>query len=604
MGLVIPSNLIQTSPPEFSYISERSTHPTSFVISSLLTYLGILIFWPIIIYQLSKESVKKSLVIIFSIIAIYATFNVFFFQTNSGSLSPYLEFDNITGLINLTILQKILPFFIFIIVSTLLIFLFYKKRTEFVKGFLIILCSSFLIFGVRNIWHINNGYTIYTKNLSKFSNNTNKELTKTSINPPFTISRQGKNVVILFLDRALSSYFPYIIKQHPKLSKIYDGFQYYPNTVSMGSHTITGAPAMLGGYEYIPESLNSRKDLSLLEKHNESLLVLPRIFLDHGYSTKLSNPPFSNYRWEADFTPFVQYPKIEVFNLLGRYTWLYKKDHNEINNLQTNGTDIATIIRKKLNQFSIFQSLPPVFRPKFYDNGYYFLIDQQPSNLESFINSYSSLYYLEELFNIEEHGNTFTLLSNETTHTPIMLEAPLYEPKLQPIDISTPLDDVFGSNTLAIAHYHANAAAILQIGDWLEDLKSQGVYDNTRIIIVSDHGEKIISPAFEGYPLASEKYNLFHSLLVYKDFNTSGPLRYNYNFMTNADTPLLATKEIIYPVINPFTNLNMEELVNKNPARIFEGPWNPSNLSGNTMELFWGFEVKEDIFNSDNWKQL
>ena len=36
--------------------------------------------------------------------------------------------------------------------------------------------------------------------------------------------------------------------------------------------------------------------------------------------------------------------------------------------------------------------------------------------------------------------------------------------------------------------YHCNMAAFLQLGKWFDVLREQGVYDNTRIILVADHG--------------------------------------------------------------------------------------------------------------------
>ena len=37
-------------------------------------------------------------------------------------------------------------------------------------------------------------------------------------------------------------------------------------------------PALFGGYEYTPEESNRRSDMSLVEKHNEALRVLPTLF--------------------------------------------------------------------------------------------------------------------------------------------------------------------------------------------------------------------------------------------------------------------------------------------------------------------------------------
>ena len=47
-------------------------------------------------------------------------------------------------------------------------------------------------------------------------------------------------------------------------------------------------------------------------------------------------------------------------------------------------------------------------------------------------------------------------------------------------DIPLPTDTVY-----RMAFYHGNMAALIQLGNWMDKLKELGVYDNTRIIIVS-----------------------------------------------------------------------------------------------------------------------
>ena len=44
------------------------------------------------------------------------------------------------------------------------------------------------------------------------------------------------------------------------------------------------------------------------------------------------------------------------------------------------------------------------------------------------------------------------------------------------------------TQTAQIIHYHVNMAAYIEHGNWFDYLRENGVYDNTRIILVSDHG--------------------------------------------------------------------------------------------------------------------
>ena len=43
-------------------------------------------------------------------------------------------------------------------------------------------------------------------------------------------------------------------------------------------------------------------------------------------------------------------------------------------------------------------------------------------------------------------------------------------------------------NANQLAHYQINMAAMLQLANWFDYMRENGVYDNTRIILVADHG--------------------------------------------------------------------------------------------------------------------
>ena len=87
---------------------------------------------------------------------------------------------------------------------------------------------------------------------------------------------------------------------------------------------------MMGGYEYTPEEINKRDTEKLVDKHNESSLVIPKIFLDAGYSVTITDPPYCNYKLFGDFTPFKLYPDMQVLNLNGKYSTNYKNEFKEL----------------------------------------------------------------------------------------------------------------------------------------------------------------------------------------------------------------------------------------------------------------------------------
>jgi hypothetical protein len=82
---------------------------------------------------------------------------------------------------------------------------------------------------------------------------------ETGTKASFTLSRNGKNVIVFMLDRGISSYVPYLFQEKPELKQQFDGFTWYPNTLSFGNATSTGSPALFADTNTRPR--NSMQDL-------------------------------------------------------------------------------------------------------------------------------------------------------------------------------------------------------------------------------------------------------------------------------------------------------------------------------------------------------
>lgn len=115
------------------------------------------------------------------------------------------------------------------------------------------------------------------------------------------------------------------------------------------------------------------------------------------------------------------------------------------------------------------------------------------------MDSYNVLKSLDNITNVSDTDkNTFLFLYNDVTHTPTMLQAPDFTPQsfVDNTEYDKHYPDRFKLNDNKInisepqhmASYHTNMSALLRVGEWLDYLREQNVYDNTRIIIVADHG--------------------------------------------------------------------------------------------------------------------
>ncbi len=598
-GLVIPANLIVSSTIEFSFVGTVE-NPLSYVANTATVFFGLWVVWGGFIYAMAKKKMKAIFSFLFCCLSLMALVNLFVFKGEYGLVSRLLQFED-AAYLTANRVQMIAPFALLLVFCAVCLALFKWGKAHYITTFLTILTLTAGVSGLVSCTAIQREFKEHEKGVIARNARFNEVV---AIEPVFHLSREGKNVLFIFLDRAFSFYFPYIHDQFPKMEEQFKGFVYYPNTISFGRNTLLGAPAMMAGYEYSPEAINARSSEKLVDKHNESLLVLPKLFLDNGYSVTITDPPYSNYKWEGDYTPFNAYPEMDVTQHYGRFSLNYKTEFSDV--LSWDEAYESTIIKKRMPLFSILKTTFPIVRRTLYERGGYFLAFGNSQNTEEFIDAYAQLYYLDKLTDFEAEGNTYTFITNDTPHAPMFLQAPNYEPQTVVTDRSTPLDDNPSMRDVDIHHYHANAASLRQVGLWLASLQEAGVYDNTRIIIVGDHGYDLYSEHFEGFSQNMYEYSTFNPLMLYKDFDATGRYVEDESFMINADAALFAIQDLDIPTINPFTGKNMIDWVDKDGAMLYTGPGDPSHVSGNVFrhDVFRRYSVHDSIFDESNWSYI
>ena len=451
------------------------------------------------------------------------------------------------------------------------------------------------------------GRNVLTTN-RKLSGMTNYLLKRETAEPVIPLSRTGTNVIVLMLDRYIGAYVPFLFNEVPEMEEWFDGFTFYPNTVTVGTSTNTGSPALYGGYEYTPYAMNMRADESLEEKHNEALKVMPVLFAQNGYTSSTFDPPYAGYKWISDLSVFDGYDNVYAYQTIGRFDPELKA-HNR------------KIVEHNFFCYSIFKVLPLCLQQLVYNQGDYNSTDMEdPDYTDSFMDNYSVLTNLVNMTQVEENGDTFMIMDNRTTHEPSLLQTPGYEPVMH-LDraaieaFEAEHADRFTVNGVTmrnpsinwLEHYYTYMAVMKQLKIWFDYMRENGVYDNTRIIIVSDHGY--------GFGQFKNMYlengfdtEWFNPVLMVKDFDSHGFTTDN-TFMTNADTPSLAVADVIEEAVNPFTgNEISNEEKNKDPFYVFHTTkWGVDENNGNTFvedpSNCW-FTVHDDIFNHDNWTEV
>lgn len=596
IGVLIPSTFIAASPQEYVDVTYFH-HPLWYLVSSACLSMGTFLVWMRVFYWLAGKKGKSLFGKTLWILCGISIVNYMFFGTKLGVLSHTLQYENdliFTGK------EQVVNFIVLIIVAILMCFI----ATKWKRIASSILLTAIITFGIMSTMNI------MTIEQSVAQIDIEQDVEEISI----PLSKEGKNVVVLMLDRAIGGYLPYFLEEKPELKELFAGFTYYSNTISFGGHTNFAAPALLGGYEYTPVELNKREEESLVSKHNEALQVMPVLFSESGYNVTVSDPPYANYQWIPDLTVFDDYQGIKAYNTKGRF-----------NNHEEKGQNVQAKHRDFFC-FSIMKCMPLVVQPTVYNRGTYNKVGYSSTTQlvyhmhvaegrdSDFMDSYNVLKNLSNVTNITEEGNTFFFMNNELTHEPMLLQEPEYLP-LGRVDNTKFYDNtdrfVLKDKTLnmdelvQVIHYQTNMCALLQLGQWFDYLREQDVYDNTRIIIVSDHGlgnfqfdELICGDEDDVY----KDVSTYYPLLMVKDFE-SKEFTESHDFMTNADVPTLAVKDIINNPTNPFTGkaINNIEKTTHDQYIIMSEQWDVEVNNGTTFLPSRWASVRDGLWNKDNW---
>ncbi|MBR6198727.1 MAG: YidC/Oxa1 family membrane protein insertase, partial [Spirochaetales bacterium] len=604
LGLLLPASVISTSPTEFSFLGKTDS-PFSYIHSSLWTFLGMCVFWPTVIYFMFGDKIKHVLTVIFPALLVCALCNVYVFKADYGNLNAMFMLTETAKTMTVPHYYNILS----LLITLLCISVYYvckkTKMQSIVSVLLFALCLGISSFGLYRTGFIRSEYKAYA--LSKDKAGTVVETNK--ITPIYHLSKDGQNVIVIFLDRAIGIFLPYIMEEFPQLKTEFSGWTYYPNTVSFGRYTNTGVPAMVGGYEYTPDKMNERSDELLKDKHNEACFVMPVLFQNAGYDVTVTDMPWLNYSWDGDLTVYDKYPGIKGYNILGQYLSDYsiaKKDDRSVNE-QTNADAIC---RDKIKYFSLTQCLFPAFRNRFYSAS---TCDLQQANGISFLQNFSNLYFLRELTDFTNDKNTYSFITNNSTHEYAALNVPGYDTasSSETVDYGDYEPGYKSADNDVNQAYQVNTAAILQIAKWLEYLKDNDIYDNTRIIITADHGRDItmndLYPAFAGSGISADNPAANNPLLMVKDFNADGELKTDNSFMTNADTIFFAIKDLPVSDINPFTSNQLTQEKENGVVIHCDSDWNAAVQKHRTAFTYnpkEGFIIRDNIFNPKNWTKI
>ncbi len=580
-GVIIPAGLISSSVQEFSNLGSFKC-PSEFLPWSLCQAAGFFIFWSFCIFFLFKEKIQTLLAVFFSGALVCAILNTYAFHGNYGSMDVTLKI--IDGITSQSIWFKLLNCAVIIFVFTASIIAVKYGKSRLLSNIMLICVLVFVMLSFISISKIKKEYTEFSR-----IENTPQE---NSSSTKFCLSKNKQNVIVIMMDKLPGCDFEEIVSREQNIRDGLRGFKFYKNTASFNGHTLMASPALYGGYEYTPAAMNERSSESLKDKHNEALLLMPRIFTEQAdFNAYISDTSWGNYSYIADMSFADGYDKIKAYTLFGRYTADWKKEF-----FTEDGQTLEDGLKRNLLYFGFFRSAPAAIREVIYYHGTY-LSRQSLTGIDNFIDCYSALYYMPEITSLDSERSSFCMITNEATH------------------FSDDMEFLNLVDTSKIAHpddktYIKQVASLNVLTDFFNWMKSNGVFDNTKIIIVSDHGSmSVFDKNFEdpkdvrGYPKSS-----LNPVLLVKDFNSNNQFETDSDtFMTNADVPAIAFENIVDNPVNPFTGKTVTSSEKQNgiivtSAGIFMPFHSKSKNTFTAPDDTW-FKVKDNIFNADNWTE-
>ncbi|MFZ4520887.1 MAG: sulfatase-like hydrolase/transferase [Bacteroidales bacterium] len=295
------------------------------------------------------------------------------------------------------------------------------------------------------------------------------------------------NVLVLILDAFQSDYFNSIIKNQPQEVSELDGFTFYRNTVSRYPSTMGSLPSIMTGAIYrnqmpFPEFIASSR-----EKFG-----LVRAFKNKSYTTHFAGLEGT-------------YPlAMSMQRIVDKYS-----------------SDRVSPVYEYLD-YGAFRALPTFLKRAVYNNGNWFLSAVVRKNYPPGDHG-TDLRFLELLeqrvsVNPVSKGS-FKILHFCFPHPPLNVDENLrYEPRLA------------GENGYA----RQARGAIKLASEILKLLKDKGIYDNTEIVIMSDHGtweylpaEQVVTDSVALSEIPTKVQSSSHALLLYKPAISKGNLIVN-----------------------------------------------------------------------------
>lgn len=436
--------------------------------------------------------------------------------------------------------------------------LFYKRvvKVLFIFSFAVVLLHAFDVRGFIREYYIHDyveGSVAQKENLAG-----------TEKAAEIKFSKDKKNVLIIVMDAFPAWQLDAIFEKKPELRQKLEDFIWYKNTVSNGTYSMVSTPGLVAGNQYTMDKINQKEYDSLYTAMEEAWRYIPENF--NGFDVQYL---------DANYLSLEARKRIEGLGVE------FLTSHHIRDTLGEFSDRASYIDREYLIKAAVFKSLPITLKKLAYNNDF---LTQSINTAERYISAKAAFFALKKGINGSSSRPTIKFLWLNGMIRPLYLTEECNYPSQVNFDVN-------GEEEMeGVIECHLNVLEAM-----FSKMKRDGYYDNTKIILTSDHGSYKYGSMWHEYSI--------YAFLSVKDFDAKGEFTVSNTPMMNSDVIAIAcsSMSICFDAeSDPRENEGVERVRRFNVTT----HGNANSLKEKTLPIDYHVEVEGDVYNKGNWKRV
>ena len=324
-----------------------------------------------------------------------------------------------------------------------------------------------------------------------------------SSNKFVNFNKNKSNYLYIMLDEVYGGSAQEIFQNRPDLAAKFTGFTNYTNTAGVFPTTIMSVPAIITGQLY-----KEGDDVNEFYKNSFAQSPLLKTLENNSFDYK--------FHTLSQFCYVLPQGSCSFAGTLGR---------------SSNFIALASNDYFRLLNISLFKSVPDLVKGYVYRDGNWLV--REFNKEDKYIDEFN--YFVDNL-DVSNDQSTFRFFHTTVTHGPVVHNSDCEMSRVN-------LADTYAN------YLEQDTCGFVQVARIIDRLKTLGIYDNTYLIISSDHGRRYIpselAERFDSSGIVSPKeYGSAHATLMVKPLNAHGNYKTSTQAMSLMDTSPLIMRSI------------------------------------------------------------